>query len=67
MQGWMLKKGKRALNGWQKRWVEIHGTGVLSYFRSPKTTTHGSVNLRDCSIRADHDNFLLDIGLINNF
>jgi PH domain len=62
LQGWMLKKGNRAMQGWQKRWVELEASGVLSYFRSPKNTNHGSVNLRDCAVRADHDTLLLDIG-----
>lgn len=64
LQGWMMKKGNRAMQGWQKRWVELGSNGVLSYFRNPKGTNHGSVNLRDCAVRADHDNVLLDIGFL---
>jgi hypothetical protein len=60
-QGWMLKKGNRAIQGYHKRWVEIQASGVLTYFKSPKGIAHGSINLRTSAIHADHDALVLDI------
>nr|KAJ3418879.1 Oxysterol-binding protein- protein 3 [Polyrhizophydium stewartii] len=35
VEGWMLKKGNRAMQGFQRRWVEVDSTGMLTYFKSP--------------------------------
>jgi hypothetical protein len=32
-QGWLLKKGNRAMQGYSKRWVHVSHDGILSYFK----------------------------------
>ncbi|KAJ3274775.1 hypothetical protein HDV01_001978 [Terramyces sp. JEL0728] len=44
-EGWLLKKGKRSMQGYNRRWVEVHSTGFLTYYKSPGGQSHGSVNL----------------------
>lgn len=61
-EGWLLKKGKRSMQGYNRRWVEVHSTGFLTYYKSPGGQSHGSVNLTSSAIRLDHDNLIIDIG-----
>ncbi|KAI8927091.1 Oxysterol-binding protein-domain-containing protein [Entophlyctis helioformis] len=61
VEGWMLKKGNRAMQGFQRRWVEIDSNGTLTYFKSPGTPSRGTVNLPIAAIRLDHDHLLIDI------
>ncbi len=35
IEGWLLKKGKRTMQGYQRRWVEVYSSGVLTYYRAP--------------------------------
>lgn len=35
IEGWLLKKGKRTMQGYQRRWVEVHSSGVLTYCKTP--------------------------------
>jgi hypothetical protein len=35
IEGWVGKKGNRAMQGYQKRWVIIESNGVLTYFKTP--------------------------------
>ena len=66
-QGWLLKKANLAVQGYQRRWVQVEASGDMSYSRLPGSQPHGEVNLEDCAVRVDHDNFLIDIdsGKIN--
>ena len=64
-EGWLLKKGNRSMQGFSRRWIEIHSSGVLSYFKSPGRTSHGSLNLYGSAIRLNHDYFNIDIDTEN--
>jgi hypothetical protein len=33
--GWLLKKGNLSVQGFSRRWVEVHSSGVLTYFKAP--------------------------------
>lgn len=65
IEGWLFKKGKRSMQGYQRRWVEIHSSGLLTYYKSPSGSVHGSINLLTSAIRLNHDHLLIDVG--NNY
>ena len=64
-EGWLLKKGNRSMQGFSRRWIEVHSSGVLSYFKSPGRTSHGSMNLYSSAIRLNHDYYVIDIDTEN--
>jgi hypothetical protein len=35
IEGWILKKGNRAMQGYQKRWAVVESNGVLTYYKTP--------------------------------
>ncbi|KAI7905217.1 Oxysterol-binding protein-domain-containing protein [Cokeromyces recurvatus] len=45
ISGWLLKKRRKKLQGWAKRWFELSKSGVLSYSASPTSLTRGSVQI----------------------
>ncbi|OAJ40675.1 hypothetical protein BDEG_24382 [Batrachochytrium dendrobatidis JEL423] len=55
VEGWMLKKGNRKMQGFQRRWVEVDSSGSLIYYKSPGNPSRGSVSLSTAAIRLDHD------------
>jgi hypothetical protein len=61
LEGWVLKKGNRSMQGYQRRWVEVQSSGIMTYFKGPGRNSHGSINLISSAIRLDHDHFLIDI------
>jgi oxysterol-binding protein-related protein 3/6/7 len=61
LEGWILKKGNRSIQGYQKRWFEVQSSGLMTYYKGPGRTSHGSINLISSAIRLDHDHFLIDI------
>ncbi|ORZ06103.1 Oxysterol-binding protein-domain-containing protein [Lobosporangium transversale] len=44
MSGWMLKKKRKRMQGWAKRWFQIDN-GVLSYYKAPDSPCRGKVHL----------------------
>ncbi|KAH6599613.1 hypothetical protein BASA50_002955 [Batrachochytrium salamandrivorans] len=61
VEGWMLKKGNRKIQGYQRRWVEVDSSGSLSYYKSPGNPSRGIISLSTAAIRLDHDHLLIDI------
>jgi hypothetical protein len=61
LEGWILKKGNRSIQGYQRRWFEVQSSGIMTYYKGPGRTSHGSINLISSAIRLDHDYFLIDI------
>jgi hypothetical protein len=45
ISGWLLKKRRKKLQGWAKRWFELSNTGVLSYSTTPEGVTRGSIQI----------------------
>ncbi|CEP09495.1 hypothetical protein [Parasitella parasitica] len=45
ISGWLLKKRRKKLQGWAKRWFELSKAGVLSYSTSPTSLTRGSIQI----------------------
>lgn len=45
ISGWLLKKRRKKLQGWAKRWFELSKAGVLSYSASPTSVTRGSIQI----------------------
>jgi len=43
--GWLLKKRRKKLQGWAKRWFELSKAGVLSYSATPTSLTRGSIQI----------------------
>ncbi|KAF9922693.1 hypothetical protein FBU30_007207 [Linnemannia zychae] len=44
MSGWLLKKKRKRMQGWAKRWFKIDN-GILSYYKTPDTPCRGKVHL----------------------
>ncbi|KAG0326083.1 hypothetical protein BGZ99_010137 [Dissophora globulifera] len=44
MSGWLLKKKRKRMQGWAKRWFQIDN-GVLSYYKDPDSPCRGKVHL----------------------
>ncbi|TPX30518.1 hypothetical protein SmJEL517_g05937 [Synchytrium microbalum] len=61
LEGWLLKKGNKRLQGYSRRWVRIQSDGMLSYSKKPGSLNHGTVDLARCAVRLDHDHLLIDI------
>ncbi|CEI98073.1 hypothetical protein RMCBS344292_12190 [Rhizopus microsporus] len=45
MTGWLLKKKRKKMQGWAKRWFSLSPTGVLSYSTSPSSVIRGSIQI----------------------
>lgn len=43
--GWLLKKRRKKLQGWTRRWFQLLKTGVLSYSENPDSITRGSIQI----------------------
>ncbi|KAJ3108239.1 hypothetical protein HDU97_001773 [Phlyctochytrium planicorne] len=61
VDGWILKKGNRKMQGYAKRWLKIDADGNLSYYRIPGSESRGYISLLKAAIRLDHDHLLIDI------
>ncbi|KAJ3069289.1 hypothetical protein HDU98_007650 [Podochytrium sp. JEL0797] len=61
VEGWILKKGNRKLQGYLKRWMVIDQDGNLSYFKEKGGAPRAVVSLQCAAIRLDHENLLIDI------
>ncbi|KAI7887614.1 Oxysterol-binding protein-domain-containing protein [Mucor mucedo] len=45
MSGWLLKKRRKRMQGWAKRWFELSSTGVLSYSVRKGDIKRGSIQI----------------------
>ncbi|TPX62431.1 hypothetical protein SpCBS45565_g07040 [Spizellomyces sp. 'palustris'] len=61
MENWLLKKGNKKMQGFQKRWVTVDTNGTLSYYKHPGSFCRGSVELPKAAVHLDHDRSLIDI------
>ncbi|KAG2231171.1 hypothetical protein INT48_002952 [Thamnidium elegans] len=43
--GWLLKKRRKKLQGWARRWFQLSKTGALSYSENPDSITRGSIQI----------------------
>ncbi|KAI8394249.1 Oxysterol-binding protein-domain-containing protein [Radiomyces spectabilis] len=43
VSGWLLKKRRKRMQGWAKRWFELSPSGVLSYSMRPNDMKRGSI------------------------
>ncbi|KAI8973860.1 Oxysterol-binding protein-domain-containing protein [Pilobolus umbonatus] len=64
MCGWLLKKKRKRLQGWARRWFELSSTGILTYSLSKDDIKRGSmqVSLSTLSISPKQRTFHLDSG-----
>ncbi|KAI9032632.1 Oxysterol-binding protein-domain-containing protein [Phycomyces nitens] len=44
--GWILKKRRKRLQGWAKRWFQLSHAGILSYATSPTGVKRGAIQIR---------------------
>lgn len=45
LSGWLLKKKRKRMQGWAKRWFSLSSTGVLSYCTSQGSVIRGSIQI----------------------
>lgn len=45
VSGWLLKKKRKRMQGWAKRWFTLSPSGVLSYSTSQHSVTRGSIQI----------------------
>ncbi|KAF7726883.1 hypothetical protein EC973_008390 [Apophysomyces ossiformis] len=45
ISGWLLKKKRKRMQGWAKRWFHLSPSGVLSYSTSPTSVTRGCIQV----------------------
>ncbi|ORZ26146.1 Oxysterol-binding protein-domain-containing protein, partial [Absidia repens] len=45
LAGWLLKKRRKKMQGWAKRWFQLTCSGTLSYSFSPTTKVRGLVHI----------------------
>ncbi|GAA5807757.1 hypothetical protein MFLAVUS_001134 [Mucor flavus] len=45
VSGWLLKKKRKRMQGWAKRWFSLSPSGVLSYSTSQGSVTRGSIQI----------------------
>ncbi|KAI8147715.1 Oxysterol-binding protein-domain-containing protein [Fennellomyces sp. T-0311] len=45
VSGWLLKKKRKKMQGWAKRWFQLSPSGVLSYSTSPASVRRGSIQI----------------------
>lgn len=50
LSGWMLKKKRKRIQGWAKRWVQLERSGLLSYYANRSGACRGSVDVRRSSV-----------------
>ncbi|KAI8071203.1 Oxysterol-binding protein-domain-containing protein [Gongronella butleri] len=50
LTGWLLKKRRKKMQGWAKRWFSLSPSGVLSYSTSPQGVPRGMIQIRISSI-----------------
>ncbi|CAO3587116.1 unnamed protein product [Absidia cylindrospora] len=50
LTGWLLKKRRKKMQGWAKRWFRLSGSGVLSYSTSPTGVPRGLIQIRISTI-----------------
>lgn len=64
MSGWLLKKRRKKLQGWAKRWFQLSKTGILSYSENPESVRCGSIQvlLATISLNPSHRLIHIDSG-----
>ncbi|KAJ3022422.1 Oxysterol-binding protein- protein 3 [Thoreauomyces humboldtii] len=61
IENWLLKKGNKKMQGFQKRWVSVESTGILSYYKNPGGLCRGTLDLGKTSIQLDRERGLIDM------
>ncbi|CDH57471.1 oxysterol-binding protein [Lichtheimia corymbifera JMRC:FSU:9682] len=61
ISGWLLKKKRKKMQGWAKRWFQLSPSGVLSYSISPTSVTRGSIQIMLATISSNPDQRLIHI------
>lgn len=50
MNGWLMKKKRKTIQGWAKRWVQLEGNGMLSYYASRDGSCRGNIDVRKSTV-----------------
>ncbi|KAI9320644.1 Oxysterol-binding protein-domain-containing protein [Dichotomocladium elegans] len=61
LSGWLLKKKRKKMQGWAKRWFQLSPSGVLSYSTSPSNVTRGSIQIMLATISTNPDQRMIHI------
>ncbi|KAI7896682.1 Oxysterol-binding protein-domain-containing protein [Mucor mucedo] len=61
MSGWLLKKRRKKLQGWAKRWFQLSKTGILSYSENPESVRCGSIQVLLATISLNPSQRLIHI------
>jgi len=62
LEGWVMKKRRRRMQGWAKRYLKLDATGVLSYYSQPGSTSRGSLKVAESVINVNPKRRAIDIG-----
>ncbi|KAM3579255.1 Oxysterol-binding protein 3 [Umbelopsis sp. WA50703] len=61
LAGWILKKRRKKMQGWAKRWFNLSSTGVLSYSIHNKSICRGSIQIFLSTISVNPQQSLIHI------
>ncbi|KAJ3328059.1 hypothetical protein HDU76_010657 [Blyttiomyces sp. JEL0837] len=61
IEGWILKKGNRKMQGYARRWMKIDSDGYLSYAKQPGGERRANVPLKNTAVRLDHGQSLMHL------
>ncbi|KAI7869149.1 Oxysterol-binding protein-domain-containing protein [Spinellus fusiger] len=61
MSGWLLKKKRKRIQGWAKRWFVLSSSGVLSYSVEPNSIIRGSLQIMVSAISSHPKQRLIHI------
>ena len=64
ISGWLMKRKRRRLPGWAKRWFVLYLNSTLCYYDTPESSCKGQVLLIDCTITKvpSHRLIIIDAG-----
>ncbi|CAG8443415.1 11454_t:CDS:2 [Ambispora leptoticha] len=52
ISGWLLKKKRKKMQGWAKRWFEVHD-GVMSYYQHPQAPCRGTIHIEQSAVSSN--------------
>jgi hypothetical protein len=50
VSGWLLKKKRKKMQGWARRWFQLDQDHILSYYSEPNSYCRGSIDLLNCVV-----------------
>ncbi len=63
LEGWVMKKRRRRMQGWAKRYLKLDTSGILSYYSQPGSTCRGTLKVAESVINVNSKKKAIDIGM----